>query len=382
MRFAFRVDASAEIGSGHVMRCLTLADLLRARGDECRFYCRPQPGDRIAVLQAQGYPVTPVELSEDLPEPHDWLVVDHYRLDAAWEARQPVARRLVIDDLADRPHHCDLLLDQNLRADAEARYRPLVPPHCRLLLGPAHVLLRPAFDCAPRARDGRVRHVLAYFGGNDQDNQAGRALEALRRFPQLRAEIVLVPDHPHRDVVHAAVQPLPQGGRGMGRGRRLQGALAGATLSRPPLRSGHPPPPGEGNHITVFDACPDMAAAMQRADLALGVCGIAAWERCALGLPTLVCVTADNQREDAVALHHLGAVEHLGESNQVDAERWVEALHRALADPARIARMGEAAAAVVAGHQENRAALLRLLVGCHSGAGRNPEETGPRPAPG
>lgn len=322
MRFAFRVDASAEIGSGHVMRCLTLADLLRTRGDECRFYCRPQSGDRIAAILAQGYPVIPVDLGQDLPDPHDWLVTDHYRLDAAWEARQPAARRLVIDDLADRPHHCDLLLDQNLRADAEARYRPLVPPDCRLLLGPAHVLLRPAFDRAPeRCRDGQVRHVLAYFGGNDQDNQAGRALDALQRFPELSAEIVLGPDHPHRAAVHAAATP------------------------------------GQ----TVLDACPDMAAAMARADLALGVCGIAAWERCALGLPTLVCVTADNQREDALALHRLGAVEHLGESAEVDAERWAEALHRALIDPARIARMGQAAAAVVAGHQANRALLLRLL---------------------
>jgi UDP-2,4-diacetamido-2,4,6-trideoxy-beta-L-altropyranose hydrolase len=323
VKFAFRVDASAEIGSGHVMRCLTLADLLRERGHECRFHCHPQQGDRIAAIQAQGYPVTPVDLNGDLPGPHDWLVVDQYRLDAAWEARQPVARRLVIDDLADRPHHCDLLLDQNLRADAEARYRPLVPAHCRLLLGPAHVLLRPDFDCPPRPREGQVRHVLAYFGGNDQDNQAGRALEALRRFPRLSAEIVLGPDHPHRDAVHAASVP----------------------------------------GLTVRDACPDMAAAMQNADLALGVCGIAAWERCALGLPTLVCVTADNQREDAIALHRLGAVEHLGESADVDAERWAEALARALADPARIARMGEAAAAVVAGHQENRTALLELLHG-------------------
>jgi UDP-2,4-diacetamido-2,4,6-trideoxy-beta-L-altropyranose hydrolase len=328
VRFAFRVDASTRIGGGHIMRCLTLADLLRRQGDQCHFYCHPQPGDRIAALQAQGYPVTPLGLDDDLPgdEIHDWLVADHYQLDAAWERRQrPLARRiLVIDDLANRPHDADVLLDQNLREGAEARYRPLVPDHCRLLLGTSHVLLRPAFDRTPtRQRDGTVRHVFVYFGGNDQDNLAGRALAALARFPQLSAQVVLGPDHPHRD----------------------------ALLAKTDGMSG----------ITLEEHCPDMAAAMAKADLALGVCGIAAWERCALGLPTLVCVTADNQREDALALHRLGAVEHLGESAEVDAQRWADALTRALAAPVRIARMGEAAAAVVAGHQANRAALLDLL---------------------
>lgn len=326
MIFAFRVDASSQIGGGHVMRCLTLADALRQQGATCNFYCCPQPGDRISTIADQGYAVTSVDQYEDLPDDlhPDWLVTDHYQLDAAWEMRQRATRRLVIDDLANRPHHCDLLLDQNLHRDAEARYRSLTSPNCQLLLGPQHVLLRPAFTLLPKsARNGMVRHIFIYFGSNDQDNQAGRALEALAQFPQLTAEVVLGPDHPHRE----------------------------ALLIKSKI-------PG----VVVTETCTEMATAMARADLALGVCGIAAWERCALGLPTLVCVTADNQREDAENLQRLGAVEHLGRSEEVSAKSWASALNRALADPARIAHMGRTAAAVVSGYQKNQTSLINLLL--------------------
>lgn len=326
MKFAFRVDASSLIGGGHVMRCLTLANALREHGATCHFYCHPQPGDRIVAIAAEGFPVTFVDLDQDLPADIqvDWLVTDHYCLDAVWEARQQATRRFVIDDLANRPHHCDVLLDQNLRGDADARYRGLTPPHCRLLLGPSHVLLRPAFALTPkRVRNGEVHHLFVYFGGNDQDNQVGQALEALARIPRVTANLVLGPDHPHRD----------------------------ALLTRPKL-------PG----VVITESCSDMATAMARADLALGVCGIAAWERCAMGLPSLVCVTADNQREDAESLHRLGAVEHLGESVDVGAICWADAMNRALADPARIVHMGRTAASVVDGYQNNQASLLNLLL--------------------
>ncbi len=326
MKFAFRVDASSLIGGGHVMRCLTLANVLREQGATCHFYCHPQPGDRIAAIAAEGFPVTSVGLYQDLPAGFktDWLVTDHYCLDAVWEARQQVIRRLVIDDLANRPHQCDVLLDQNLRTGSAARYRKLTPPQCRLLLGPSHVLLRPAFALMPkRVTNGEVKHIFVYFGGNDQNNQAGQALDALARIPQVTADIVLGPDHPHREVL--------------------------LTMSERP-------------GIVVMETCSDMASAMARADLALGVCGIAAWERCALGLPSLVCVTADNQREDAEILHRLGAVEHLGESAQVDATCWADALNRALTDPARIVQMGRTAASVVDGYRDNQALLLNLLL--------------------
>ena len=351
------------------MRCLTLAVALRERGADCFFVCREYPGNLIEFIRQQGFEahgipwispgsgLAPHRLADSSfsvgDSPHAaWetdaaetleiiggnsiscMIVDQYEICADWERRlRSVCRRvMVIDDLADRRHDCDLLLDQNLRSNAEARYRPLVPADCCLKLGPTHVLLRPAFDRAPtRARHGEVCHVLVYFGGNDQHNQAGRTLAALQNFPHLTAEIILGPRHPYRDALHAAAS----------------------------------------SQFVVLDTV-NMAEAMSRADLAIGVCGIAAWERCAMGLPTLVCVNADNQREDAENLHRLGAVENLGESDAVNVDMWTNALSRMLADSARVTRMGEAAQTVVAGHTEKRGELLDWLCPSLGDSGQTP----------
>ncbi|MBF0282575.1 MAG: UDP-2,4-diacetamido-2,4,6-trideoxy-beta-L-altropyranose hydrolase, partial [Zetaproteobacteria bacterium] len=257
----------------------------------------------------------------------DWLVVDHYALDARWEKRLQVKcnHLMVIDDLADRSHLCDVLLDQSLHCDSNARYQSLVSRCCRQFLGPSYALLRPEFyKMRSISQGGDVRRVHVYFGGNDLDNQAGRAINALIHFPQLAVYVVLGLNHPHRESVFEMTKSFPW--------------------------------------ITVTEVCHNMVATMADADLALGVCGGAAWERCALGLPTLVCITADNQRDDAESLHRLGAVENLGESADVDTNQWIRALSRVLDEPLRISRMRQAARAIVAGNQECRHELLDTLL--------------------
>jgi UDP-2,4-diacetamido-2,4,6-trideoxy-beta-L-altropyranose hydrolase len=354
---SFRVDASLAMGSGHVMRCLTLADALRARGAHCRFVTRRQAGDLTERIAAQGHPVLalPAPLPGRIADPRgpahadwlgaawaddaaqtravlagptsDWLVIDHYAIDARWEsALRPAAQRvMVIDDLADRPHDADLLLDQSQHDDALGRYRALLPAGCERRLGPAHGLLRDAFDAPPpRRRTGRIEQLFVYFGGNDRHNLAGQAVAALWQLPLLGAEMVLGADHPHRAAVHAA------------------------AAGRPGLR--------------LVDQSEDIAGAMASADLALGVCGMAAWERCAMALPSLVCINADNQREDSLALHRLGAVQCLGDAADLGASDWTRAIEGALADPLRMAGMAERAAALVAGHAENRQGLLNRLL--------------------
>jgi len=360
MKVAFRVDAAVEIGTGHVMRCLTLADLLKAQGWSCCFVCRMHSGHLLEHIRQSGHEAiglpSPgekkaldfsgqrgksnhvewlgVDWRTDVEETrealrgfqYDWLIVDHYAIDDRWEDLmiQNSRRLMVIDDLVNRDHICDVLLDQNLHYDAEVRYRRRVPEHCRLLLGPSHALLEPAFDCSlGRERTGVIRSVFVYFGGNDVLNQAKCATDVLACFPDLEAEIVLGFNHLHRSSVYAAAE-------------------------------GH-------SKLCVKDFCQDMAGAMARADIGLGTCGVAALERCAMGLPSLVCVTADNQREDAVILHNVGAVENLGESQNVGGSCWTKALQHALADPVRISRMGNVASNVVAGHRANRLQLVKYL---------------------
>jgi len=178
MRVAIRADAGRHIGAGHVMRCLTLGEALRDRGADVTFLCRAFEGHLMDRIRRDGFAVEafPVEgvvrptktgaspphagwlgtsLERDRDLTHDalgrlggvdLLIVDHYALDSRWErGMRDIARRiLVIDDLADRPHDADWLLDQTYGRRTDA-YEGLVPPACRLLLGSDYALLRPEF---------------------------------------------------------------------------------------------------------------------------------------------------------------------------------------------------------------------------------------------
>ncbi|MBK8754227.1 MAG: UDP-2,4-diacetamido-2,4,6-trideoxy-beta-L-altropyranose hydrolase [Candidatus Competibacteraceae bacterium] len=312
MNTVFRADASIQIGSGHVMRCLTLADALRERGAEVYFVCRELPGHLGGVLADKGYPVhwlpapsvdattvpahtaysawlgvsweRDAEQTRDwlatLPK-IDWLIVDHYALDRAWESlmRPWVKRVMVIDDLADRPHDCDLLLDQNLYEDMEQRYTGLVSKDCRLLLGPRYALLRPEFLEARknlRQRDGTVRRILVFFGGADPSNETAKALRAIQLLdrPDIAVDAVVGSANPHRTEIEGLCARLPN----------------------------------TNFYCQVFN----MAELMARADLAIGGCGTATWERCAVALPTLVVSLAENQRVIAESVISSGAIEYIG----------------------------------------------------------------------
>jgi UDP-2,4-diacetamido-2,4,6-trideoxy-beta-L-altropyranose hydrolase len=309
---AFRADASIEIGTGHVMRSLTLADALRECGFVCRFLSRDLPAalaERIrrqghaclflpasgsaasAAVASQASPAHAAWLRADWredaqqslaalgPARLDWLVVDHYALDARWEQRlRPAcANLMVIDDLADRAHACDLLLDQNL-GRRPADYRPLVPPDCEIVAGPSYALLRPEFaEARPlslgRRRQPTLGQVLVSLGGVDKDNVSGQVLAALESslLPSAcRLKVVLGPGAPWLDSV------------------RRQAA-------------------GMHRSTEVLSDVQDMAALMAESDLAVGAAGSTSWERCALGLPALLTVLAGNQRGIARALEQCGA---------------------------------------------------------------------------
>jgi UDP-2,4-diacetamido-2,4,6-trideoxy-beta-L-altropyranose hydrolase len=345
-----RADASFDIGTGHVMRCLTLANAMRRRGAEVLFLCREYRGHLCSQIEENGFavsrlpPVTevsgngaslnsPMELrtgwrtdadqcqsaldrAEFKP---DLLVVDHYALDNRWEdALQPAARRiLVIDDLADRPHNCDILVDPNLHDSPASRYVGLVGASTRVFVGPRYALLRPEFDrVATRARDSGLSRLLVFLGGADISNEALKLVHALRalaaRAP--RAVIVLGPINPNVEEIRRAALGL--------------------------------------NGIRLVRTTSEMARLVAEADLGVGTCGGAAWERCLLGLPALVVVNAANQHDDARILHSLGAVRNLGDAGLTSVERWVAEISSLQDDPAALASMSRAAAAVMQGRQE------------------------------
>lgn len=315
------------------MRCLALAEALMTDGWTVGFACSRESTEVMAALRTGRYDVLalgggpePAALARRWPQGCDLLIVDHYGRDATFErdCRPWAERILVIDDLADRPHDADILLDKTHGRDA-ADYEPLVPPQCIVLTGAMYALLRPAFTAsrvgalAQRdSRCGKVGRILVCFGTSDPDNATGVALEGVRR-AGLDAEV---------DVVLGAKAPNLEAVR-----RQLR-ALPRANL--------------------LVDA-EDMAELMASADLAIGAGGGTSWERCCFGLPTLMVVIADNQRRVARALQEAGAVLEL----PPEAAPIAGVLVDLAADPGRLAAMSEAARALCDGTGTDR--VLRAI---------------------
>lgn len=355
----FRVDASIAMGIGHVMRCLTLADRLTAAGAECWFVCRAHPGHLAALIRQRGYavellPAAQAEPTDDArnsdvyaswlgvsqqadadavvallaQRPADWVVVDHYALDAHWERQVQQDRRLclVIDDLANRPHDCDLLLDQTLGQQAQ-QYRSLVPRRCRLLLGADYALLRPQFQqqralALARRHQNRLQHLLISLGGSDPHNVTAMVLHSLLdcALPEaLRITVVMGGQAPHLDSVRALAEQLPWS-------------------------------------TEVQLGVEQMAPLMASADLAIGAAGTTSWERCCLGLPTVVIQMADNQAFSAQQLQAAGAALVVQNASAI-GEQLPLALARLLSAEARQV-MARQAARLVDGLGANRVATL------------------------
>lgn len=339
MKIAFRADASLQMGSGHVMRCVTLADALTHKGAECHFLCREHPGHLINLVRGKGHVVHVLPCGPERPIDRDapahaswlgatqkldaqvclhilqalqpdWLIVDHYALDIRWEERlRPFCGRLmVIDDLADRGHQCDLLLDQNL-GRKPADYVGLVPKECIVLAGPQYALLRPEFaalreySLTRRRGSQDIRQLLITMGGVDLLNASGLVLDVLAACDlpsDCQITVVMGEAAPWLDRVRVKAAKLPW-----------------------------------KTHVMVNVS--DMAQLMADADLCLGAAGSTSWERCTLGLPCILLCLAENQKMVIEALSKQGvaltvdmqALQAVGATllNEVLAQVWRVAPH-------------------------------------------------------
>ncbi|MFZ5669343.1 MAG: UDP-2,4-diacetamido-2,4,6-trideoxy-beta-L-altropyranose hydrolase [Pseudomonadota bacterium] len=312
----FVADAGTRIGGGHVMRSLTLARALQARGAACAFRGHPD-GDAVLDVFAPDMRRTADETGFDA------LVFDVYGLGAADHRALAKGRpTLVIDDLADRPLAADLVLDSGPDRRAED-YAGLVPAGCDLLLGPAFAPVRPGFaalrEAALARRGGAVRRVLVSLGLTDV---GGLTATVLDRLAPLAAGLAV-------DVV-----------------------VGSAAASLPDLEARAAATPWLTLHVDT-DRMPDLTA---RADLAVGGGGSSSWERCTLGLPTLLLVVADNQAAAARALAEAGAAIVMDARSEAFSVTLDAALARLLADEALRRRLSEAAAGVCDGLGADRVA--------------------------
>ncbi|MED1420447.1 UDP-2,4-diacetamido-2,4,6-trideoxy-beta-L-altropyranose hydrolase [Bacillus smithii] len=337
MNILFRVDSSIEIGTGHVMRCLTLANMLKDAGCTVAFMMRACSGDLRDYVEKQGFSVFPIfhgnhfsqkvdaqltiEIIQQLNQDIDWCIVDHYRLNEQWEKqiKKYVRKIMVIDDLADRLHHCDILLDQNYYANKEQRYSRLVPKNCRLFLGPKYLILRPEFYEAKKSvktRDGRVERILVFFGGSDPTNETVKVLQALRDldFSHIKVDVVVGNANPRRFQIQEICREMNM------------------------------------NYHCQIDYISEL---MVQADLSLGAGGVAMWERCFLGLPSVVTMVAENQRKTTEDAAKFGAIWNLGWYGDVKVSDYADILNRAISSPDELTYMSEKALELVNNKKEN-----------------------------
>jgi UDP-2,4-diacetamido-2,4,6-trideoxy-beta-L-altropyranose hydrolase len=325
MKVVFRADGSTFMGQGHVMRCLTLANVLRERGAEISFVCREHPGHLCDLIAQRGFGVHRLPLAvegvshlaghagwlgaswqadaeqtrqvvQGMGGTADVLVVDHYAIDHRWETalRPSAARILAIDDLADRVHDCDLLLDQNFFSDLSTRYDGKVPSGCVTLLGPGYALLQPVYTelhSQVALRDGPVRRIFVFFGGADTENLTGLSVAAFQQLarPDIYLDVVMTEKNSR---YYQSIEKAIEG----------------------------------WSNISLHGPLPSLGPLMATADLAVGAGGATVLERLCLGMPSVVVSLAENQKAVCEDLARTGLIKYLGHMDQVN----MEALRKAL----------------------------------------------------
>jgi len=308
MRVALRVDASSAMGTGHLRRCLSLAQALQEQGAEVVMLVRPLDTVAAHVLQQTAVSVTWLPAvaagpqtppTDDLPPhptwaqvtwqqdagdtyaalrsaPPDWVVVDHYAFDARWHDAVRAGlgcRLLVVDDIADRPLAADVLLDHNASPDHREKYRGRLTAEPVWLVGPRFALLSAAYLHAPRyAFHPEVRSIGIFMGGTDPGGVSAQVLDCVRADVGFAGavEVVSTSSNPHLAALRTARAAWPQ------------------------------------TRLTLDE--PDLAAFFARHDLQIGAGGGATWERCCIGVPTIALVVAANQVPGLAALRRLGAL--------------------------------------------------------------------------
>jgi UDP-2,4-diacetamido-2,4,6-trideoxy-beta-L-altropyranose hydrolase len=307
-RVIFRCDASIQMGAGHIIRCIALADAFKQKGWSCAIAASAESKKTVPTLLSSGFSIISPEDLDEQPD-SDLIVVDGYQYNKPYETslRNKTKKLVVIDDLPDKPHDCDFLIDQTY-GRAKDDYALLVPAHCVILAGAGYALVRPSFakyrsQSLHRRAGGGVSRILIFLSGSDPNGVTLKALKA----------VVLLKKIPKIDVILQSSSPFH----------------AEALI----LRNRYP------DKIHLLENILNMAELMEQADLCIGAGGTANWERCCLGLPAIIIEIADNQKQIAANLADAGAIVNLGWHETLTPQEIALAIQALMNDPAQVMDM-------------------------------------------
>ena len=339
MHVVFRTDSSLRIGTGHVIRCLTLAGILREHGLTVVFICRELDGHISNLVEQQGFTVNLLPNAEDYDSStnlsasysapvNSWeidaeesiaiirelrvkptfLIVDHYKIDQLWEGslRKYVERIIVIDDLADRLHDCNILLDQNYLPDYEHRYDSLVPAGCKKLLGPDYLMLRPEFlkfRGSFRERDGTIKRVLIFLGGGDVKNYTYKVIMAIKElnWPGVEVDVIASASNPNQRMIKALCE--------------------------------------EDSGFNFYSQVNNIAELIESADVAISAGGFTSYELAFMGLPSVLMPFSEIQESVSSEIQARGAAINLGFKTEFPRKALIEALSELRDSPSRCLEM-------------------------------------------
>lgn len=312
LNIAFRADSSHSIGTGHIMRCLTLAHaILKQCSANIYFFSRKTEGNINNLIINSGFKLVemkpPIIIKNgslthsnwlgETPEKDaqeflllqkmlaidclDYLIIDHYAIDQVWQevVEKQISKIMVIDDLGDRIHKCNYLLDQTLNCQ-KSKYNNKIPNDCQLLLGSNFTLLRDEFrildDIRKARKQANIHNLLVMFGGTDPNNLTLKTLKILKD---------------NKDITEVNI---------------ILGATAAHLQSIISFTSNK-------SNLKLHIAPTSIAELMLSADLAIGSAGTSSWERCATGLPSIIIIDGENQREIASQLRRLNIISYFEE---------------------------------------------------------------------
>ncbi len=305
----FRADSGDTVGWGHTIRCFALAKKFQEKNFKISFIVKKYPNHISNFLEKQGFDIFYLNNKQyywksDAKQTQkiiqkigdvDFLIVDNYRLKIKWEKflKPHVKKLIVIDDMTLRNHECDLLLDQNYYENIEKLYSKLIPKECRLLIGPKFALIRDEFyqkRKKRKKRDGEINRILVSFGGSNYIDDIIKTMNGIKGLKNNKIKVDLLIPNLNKDDM------------------KIQKLFSKFV------------------NITIHHKNFNMSELMNQADLSIGAGGSSTWERCCLGLPSIVSIFAKNQLQLTEEMAKYGFVINLGMSKKISSQDYTDAI--------------------------------------------------------